>query len=126
MTQRLFFSTLTWVSGSVAALLALLDLLLPAFQVHRSLSIGAMLLFIAISIGLFFASKSTVHSSSKAAFNGVMLGSVFGKMVLALAALFIYQQTTQPPNQWFVAIFLFVYAVYAVLEVWFMTKIARE
>jgi hypothetical protein len=52
--------------------------------------------------------------------------SVFGKMVLAMAALFMYQQIAQPQNQWFVGIFLWCYLVYTAFEVWFMTKLARS
>jgi hypothetical protein len=46
-------------------------------------------------------------------------------MVIALAVLFVYQQTAQPTNQWFVGIFLWCYVVFTSFEVWFMTKLAR-
>ncbi len=47
-------------------------------------------------------------------------------MVLALAWLFIYQKTFYPRNEWFVGIFLYLYVVYTVFEVWFMTRLAKS
>ena len=46
-------------------------------------------------------------------------------MVLAMAALFVYQQVAVPSNQWFVGIFLWCYVVFTAFEVWFMTKLAK-
>ncbi len=81
--------------------------------------------FVLVSIGLYFAGRNAALSSSKVAFNGVVTSSVFGKMFLAIGLLFAYQSAALPTNQWFVGIFLFVYIVYTVFEVWFMSKLAR-
>lgn len=83
------------------------------------------MLFILIGVGLYYAGKSAAGSSSKLAFNNLIAASVFGKMLLALAVLFIYQQAAQPTDSWFVGIFLLVYVIYTVFEVWFMTKLSK-
>lgn len=125
MTDKVFFTRLATITASTIVLLALFLLILPAAQVHKTFAGAAVLLFVLVSIGLFYAGRSTAASSSKLAFTNLVSASVFGKMLLAVAALFVYQQSAQPTNQWFVGIFLLVYVVYTVFEVWFMTKLAK-
>lgn len=113
------------ITAGTAAALSILLLLLPQAQIHKGFALSMLLLFILICIGLFYAGRSAAGSSSKLAFNNIISASVFGKMVLAVAVLFVYQQSVKPENQWFVGIFLLVYVVYTVFEVWFMTQLAR-
>ena len=125
MPNSLFYKYLLLVTAGCSAVLISLHFLLAPMQQHWALSVACILVFFLLSIGLFFAGRSTVNSTSKVAFNGLVSGSVFGKMVLAIAMLFIYQSAAKPDNQWFVGIFLFVYVVFTIFEVWFMTKLAR-
>ena len=125
MSVQLFFQYLLWVTLATAAFLAAGHYGLVPMQQHWGLSVTLIIVFVALSVALFYAGRSSVKSANKFAFNGLVSGSVFGKMVLAVTILYIYQQTTLPTNQWFVGIFLFVYIVYTVFEVWFMSKIAR-
>lgn len=67
-----------------------------------------------------------MKSGSKYAFTNLVSVSVFGKMVLALAWLLVYQKTFHPPNEWFVGVFLYLYVVYTAFEVWFMTRLAKS
>ncbi len=126
MTISTFFTRMAGVAIGTAALIALLLLLVPPAQVHSGFSGAVLLLFILICTGLFFAGRSAAGSSSKLAFNNLISASVFGKMVLAVGVLFIYQQSAKPSNQWFVGIFLLIYIVFTVFEVWFMTQLARS
>ncbi len=126
MADKTFWLRLLGVTAGAAGLLGLLYGLAPQARVHGWFMVAAVALFVLVCIGLFFAGKSAAGSTSKLAFNNLVSASVFGKMVLALAVLFVYQQTTKPSNQWFVGIFLLVYVVYTVFEIWFMTKLARH
>lgn len=126
MSPQRFFKVLAAVTAGTAALLALLHLLVPAAREHWGLSIITLLVFILLNVGLFYAGKSTNRSTNRMAFSGLISASVFGKMVLALAMLFVYREVAQPTNQWFVAVFLLAYVVYTVFEVWFMTILAKE
>ena len=126
MSPQRFFKVLAAVTAGTAALLALLHLLVPAAREHWGLSIITLLVFILLNVGLFYAGKSTNRSANRMAFSGLISASVFGKMVLALAMLFVYREVAQPTNQWFVAVFLLAYVVYTVFEVWFMTILAKE
>lgn len=126
MTDKTFWLRLLGVTAGAAGLLGLLYGFAPQARVHGGFMVAAVALFVLVCVGLFFAGKSAANSSSKLAFNNLVSASVFGKMVLALAVLFVYQQTAKPSNQWFVGIFLLVYVVYTIFEIWFMTKLARH
>ncbi len=125
MTSKSFFTGLLAITASAGLGLALLHFLLPPAQVHWRFSIATLLLFVLLCLGLFFAGQNAVRSSSKVAFNGLISASVFGKILLAMGFLFAYQKISHPPNQWFVAIFLWSYVMYTGFEVWFMTRMAR-
>jgi len=126
MYPRYFFKYLAIVTASSAAFLGVLHVTAPQAQMHWKLAIATVLLFVLVCIGLFYAGSSAAKSSNKYAFTNLVSLSVFGKMVLTLAFLYVYQQVTHPENQWFVGIFLFCYVVYTSFEVWFMTKLAKE
>ena len=121
-TCLLRLAVLTAVTGAV---LAALYRFAPQAQPHGRFMILTVALFVLVCTGLFFAGKSAAGSSSKFAFNNLVSVSVFGKMLLAVAYLFVYQQVAKPTNEWFVGIFLLTYIVYTGFEVWFMTKLAR-
>jgi len=126
MNNKTFFLYLSGITLGAAALLAAILALMPLAQPHAGFAAGTLVLFAAICSGLFFAGKNAAASTSKLAFNNLVSVSVFAKMLIAVAVLFAYQQTAKPQNSWFVGLFLLVYAVYTVFEVWFMTVLARK
>ena len=125
MQSKAFFIYLGYTTLAVSVLLTLLHSLLPETQVYWKLSLASILLFVAVCAGLFFAGHSAASSKNKFAFNNLITVSVFGKMVLAVLFLFLYQQMAKPTDNWFVGIFLFCYVVYTSFEVWFMTRLAK-
>lgn len=125
MTTAVFYKYLSIVTVCTSALLGAAHFTLWPMRQHWPLSIITVLAFVLVSLGLFIAGRSAAKSTNKVAFNGLVSGSVFGKMFLAVGLLLVYQQIWKPDNQWFVGIFLLVYVVYTVFEVWFMTKLAR-
>lgn len=125
MTVKVFLLRLAGITAGTAALLSLLFLLAPALQGHGQFTILTLILFVSVCLALFFAGRNAANSSSKLAFNNLVSISVFGKMVLAILYLFLYQKIAKPANEWFVGIFLLVYVVYTLFEVGFMTKLAR-
>lgn len=125
MESSVFFKWHAVVTLSTAVVLAGLHFLLPEAQAHWKFAVASVVLFSLVCIGLFFAGVSAAQSKSKASFINLVSGSVFGKMVLAIAFLFVYQRIAKPDNEWFVGIFLFCYVVYTGFEIWFMTRLAR-
>ena len=126
MSPRSFFQNLFFVSAGAALVLLGLHFFAPQAQPHWKFAIGSVLLFALVCTGLFYAGASSARSQNKHAFTNLVSVSVFGKMVIALAALFVYQQVAAPVNQWFVGIFLWCYVVFTGFEVWFMTRLARS
>jgi hypothetical protein len=125
MTAKHFYNWLALLSLGTALLLAGLHYALPPMQAHAPFSVATLLLFAAVCAGLFHAGRQAAGSSNKYAFSNLVSVSVFGKMVLALAFLFLYQRIFKPENNWFVSIFLLCYVAFTVFEVWFMSKLAR-
>jgi hypothetical protein len=125
MESSTFFKWLVLVTLATAGVLAGLHWLMPEAQAHRNFAAASVALFTLVCIGLFFAGVNATRSKSKAAFINLVSGSVFGKMVLAIAFLFVYQRIAKPDNEFYVGIFLFCYVVYTGFEIWFMTRLAR-
>ncbi|GAB4488166.1 MAG: hypothetical protein OHK0019_04180 [Saprospiraceae bacterium] len=125
MESSTFFKWLAVVTLVTAGVLSGLHFALPEAQPHWKFAVLSLGLFVMVCVGLFFAGKNAVRGKSKAAFINLVSGSVFGKMVLAIAVLFLYQRIAKPENEWFVGIFLACYIIYTGFEVWFMTKLAR-
>lgn len=126
MRNKDFFGYLALVTAVTASLLGLLHVYAPQAQAHGNFAGASILLFIVVCVGLFFAGKSAVKAKNKHAFTNLVSLSVFGKMVLAIAFLFVYQTVAKPANEWFVGIFLLSYIIYTGYEVWFMTKLAKS
>lgn len=125
MQPKVFFPKLGLVSAGASAVLAALHFAAPPVQAHWGFSIAAVLVSALVCVGLYYAGASSARSSNKYAFTNLVSVSVFGKMGLALAGLFIYRSVANPPNEWFVGIFLWCYIVFTIFEVWFMTKLAK-
>lgn len=123
--SRSFFTQLSLVAAGLAAAIFGLGQVLPGFAEHSKFALVSILIFAAVCVGLFFAGKKSAVSEQKFAFNNLVLSSVFGKMVLAIALLFMYRSIAAPSNNHFVLIFLLIYVVFTVFEVIFMSKLAR-
>lgn len=125
MESSTFFKWLAIVTLSTASALAGLHFLLPEAQTHWKFAVASLVLFTLVCTGLFFAGVNAARSKSRVAFINLVSGSVFGKMVLAVGFLLVYQRAAKPGNEWFVGIFLLCYVVYTGFEVWFMTRLAK-
>ncbi len=126
MSTKSFFVNLLLVTTGTSLLLAALHNYAPKAHPHGQFAIATVVLFILVCAGLFFAGASAAKAKNKYAFTNLVSISVFGKMVLAVGWLFLYQQVAQPQNEWFVGIFLLCYVIYTAFEVWFMTKLAKS
>lgn len=125
MQSKTFVQYLAFITLAVAGLLALLHSMLPQTRASWKVSAASVSLFVLICVGLFLSGRSAANSKNKLAFNNLITVSVFGKMVVSVLFLFLYQQMVAPKDNWYVGIFLFCYAVYTVFEVWFMTVLAK-
>ncbi|MCB9343437.1 MAG: hypothetical protein R3A50_11570 [Saprospiraceae bacterium] len=126
MSLKSFFFSLLLVTLGTALVLGGIYYYAPQAKEHGMFSMASLLFFMVICIGLYFAGSSSARSKNKYAFTNLVSVSVFGKMVVAIGFLLLYQKVSNPQNQWFVGIFLFCYMIYTIFEVWFMSKLARS
>lgn len=126
MQTKSFFFNLAIITLGAALLLTGIYYYAPQAKPHGQFTVATIALFIAICIGLYFAGASAARAKNKHAFTNLVSVSVFGKMVVAVGWLLLYQKVSNPSNEWFVAIFLLCYVIYTAFEVWFMTKLARR
>lgn len=125
MTLTDFLRRLALLTLALALCYGALGALIPQVKAQWGFSAAVMLFFVAICAGLYAAGASAAHSANKYAFTSLISLSVFGKMALSLAFLFVYREYAHPEDNWFVGIFLLAYGAYTVFEVWFMSKLAR-
>lgn len=125
MDAKTFFKWLAVVTLGTGLILAGLHNFIPPAQAHGKFAVATLLLFVLVCVALFFAGSGAARSKSRVAFINLVSASVFGKMVIAIAFLFLYQRATKPENEWFVGIFLLCYITYTAFEVWFMTRLAK-
>jgi hypothetical protein len=125
MTTKSFFLNLAIVTIGTALLLTGLHFYAPQARSHGQFAVATVILFVLVCVGLYFAGSSTARAKNKFAFTNLVSISVFGKMVMAVGFLFLYQKVANPQNEWFVGIFLLCYIIFTAFEVWFMTKLAR-
>jgi len=124
MTPKKFYIQLTILSIIVALLLVLLDSS-NLISSHLSLSWISWGFFILFSIGLFYASSKTAKSENKNLFGQIFLLSIFFKMLFCASMLIAYMLITEPSTAHFALPFLFVYLVFTIYEVYFVTKLAK-
>jgi len=125
MSFALFLRQLTLVALGCVALVGLVLWYAPASRAHTGFAGVTLLLFVGLSLVLYFWARRAAGSARRQAFNGVVTASVFGKMVFSLAFLAVYQKTMMPSNTWFVGIFLLTYTIFTAFEVHYMTKLGR-
>ncbi len=125
MENSAFWRGLGLVTLAVSALIGGFATFLVDSPGLLDVSVGIIALFVLICTTLYFVGRKAAKSSSKVAFNGLISISVFGKMLLSVAFLLIYQKFAQPTDNWYVGVFLVAYAAYTGFEVWFMQKLAR-
>jgi len=82
-------------------------------------------IFVVFCIGMFWYARLISRHSQNFTFFGVVSGSFFIKLVIALVFLFYYQRLVEPDGNGFAIHFIIVYIVYTIYEVFFLTKLAK-
>jgi hypothetical protein len=126
MTFNHFLRNLVATTIGTALLTGLLMRVVPTTQAHLNMFIGTLCLFIGLSVVLYVAGGRLAKSTNRLAFNNLIAGSIFAKMILCMAFLLGYKSLYNPSDSWFVAIFLLSYVTYTIFEVWFMTRLAKS
>ena len=118
---RLLFLSALWIGFLWA-----LGLIWPAANAHFSMSLASSLLFVVLCAVLYAGGLIALRRPDPNAFTGLVLASVFLKMIAALLFLFAYKHLVQPEGKWYVGIFLMSYVVYTAYEVWFLYRMSEQ
>lgn len=124
MTAKQFYTQLSVISIGVAVLLGVLHQY-TWMQPYQSLSWLSWGFFIAFSIGVFYACAKSADSDNQQLFGQLFLLSIVFKLLFCGLLLIGFIFLARPNTLYFAYPFLFIYVVYTVYEVYFVTKLAK-
>ncbi len=125
MTLQRFY-TLLAIFTAVAVVAAVIAHLLLTIDYAVPLTAGSILLFIAISVGMFYVGKYTAGSENKFLFTNAFMGITMLKLFLCGGIILAYVFLGKPVNNQFVVPFFVTYLIYTLLEIIFLIKVAGE
>lgn len=125
MTFQRFFTLLGIFTAAAVAVAVTIHLLMPiAYAIP--LTTGAILMFIVISLAMFYVGKHTAAAENKFAFTNALMGLTMLKLVLCGGIILTYVFLGAPENKLFVIPFFTSYLLYTALEVFFLVKLAGK
>lgn len=125
MTFQRFYTLLAIFTAVAVAVVGVAHLLLP-IGYAVPLTVGSILLFIAITVGMFYAGKYTAGAENKFLFTNAFMGITMLKLFLCGGIILTYALLGEPENKFFIVPFFLTYVTYTVLEIIFLLKVAGE
>ncbi|MEM1214972.1 MAG: hypothetical protein AAGJ82_04770 [Bacteroidota bacterium] len=124
MTTQQFFLQLLGVTTLTALVLwgMFQATAVAPYKIVGWISLGT---FVLLSIGMYFGGRSAAQSSNKNNFTNAILGFTMGKMLLAIAILFVYLQLAKPADKFFILPFFAVYFLFTAFETYFMMRLGK-
>jgi len=110
---------------AVCIALTCMCLFVPILNSHISFSIITIVLFTALSLAVYYIGNHLSNSSNKYLYNNLIILNVMMKIVLSVTAIILYVKFMQPDNNWYLIIFVLIYILFTIFEVYFMTKQAK-
>ncbi|MEL6392165.1 MAG: hypothetical protein AAFY36_00765 [Bacteroidota bacterium] len=124
MSQSGFFRGLA-ITTVAAALAALGFHMVERISSHWPLSLGAILLYALLSVGMFYIGERTAKAQNKHLFTNVTIGFTLLKMMTSAGIIVIYMLIVEPEDKLFILPFFVIYFLYTAFELLFMIKVAR-
>lgn len=124
MNERQFFIQLTIVTFCTAILVWLFSFI-PVFHDYQFLSIISIVLFVSISIIMYFTGKWGVQHNNKNTFITLMYAYMGGKMILSIFVIMLYYLYAEPTTNLFILPFFFVYFIFTIFESYFLMKVNK-
>lgn len=122
MSERQFFWQLGLLSTGVCCIIGLLNFI-PFFSTYQQLSWLSILLFVMISMTMYYLGRWAIEHSNKHLFTSLLYGFMGGKMLLSVILIYVYNLMAQPETKLFILPFFLVYVFYTVFESYFLIKI---
>lgn len=98
----------------------------PLVAAYQSWAWGSWLVFLLISLPVYFLGRAAARSTDKYSFIRFVMGSVAGKMFLAAGAVFLYKELAQPATKWFSLPFLLVYLCFTIFETILLMRLGKS
>lgn len=108
-------------------LIALLSNTLHKNNIDRNVLIGANILFLLLSLAVWFMQKKALQNKNPNVFIRAVMGGMLLKMFISVAAVFIYiSYIGNAYNKRAVFIALFIYLLYLAAEVLSLTRLNKK
>jgi len=124
MTKQSFLTQLVVFSSGMAIALYLLSTI-PKVSMYDGFGWVCLIVFILLSLGLFFLGKKSAASENKYAFTQLVIMTMIVKLFLSFFISVLYYQLMDPPTKFFVIPLCIVYLGYTIFETYFMMKIGN-
>jgi len=106
-------------------LITSLSFIIPSLNTHIPFSVIIISLFSVLSLSIYYIGNHLANSSNKYLYNNLIIINVMLKIVLSVSAIIVYVKVTHPENNWYLLIFILIYILFTIFEVYFMTKQAK-
>lgn len=124
MTFNRFITRLFLVVLVTALLLGGLSFI-PALAGHRHFTWFSLLIFVVLSIGIYFPFKSAAEGKNKSLFTQLSMVFIVVKMMLSLTILLVYNRFFQPGDRFFLIPFGIIYIVFTIFETWVLGVLGK-
>lgn len=95
-----------------------------SFSSYWDISMVSILVFLAMSFGLYFIAKKAFKSKNKQIFISIALGNLFFKFLITGIILAAYYKIVLPEDTKFVLPYLFIYISFTIFETVLLLKVS--
>lgn len=124
MAVRQFILQLSIVTVFAGVVLWLLSTF-SIFNKHQLLSWMSLILFIVISVIMYFSGRWGVGHSNKMIFISLMYAYMGLKMLLSIIMIMLYYIYVEPESNLFILPFFTVYLIFTIFESYFLMKLNK-
>ena len=124
MPQQSFFIQLALVSAGTAGLLLWINTF-PQFSPHSSLNWSSLILFILLSLMMYFVGRKAALSENKNTFTNTVLLFTMAKLFLTIIIIYVYNEMVKPESRLFILPFFAIYIIFTIFETYFMIRLGK-
>jgi cation transport ATPase len=125
MDNAEFLKKLTLTTLLVVIGLFLMIGFVPEMKPFQLFSWISCLLFVLLSLLIYWVAYPAARHENKNKFTNVILGAVMGKLVLSMAIILTYFYWIQPDSRLFIAPFFLVYIGFTIFEIHFLMRLGK-
>ena len=125
MTARKFLIQLSIFSLIMLVIVSCLGFI-PKLASYHGFGIFCWIIFIVLSLGLFFIGQKAAVAKNKFAFSNLVISTMIVKLFLGFTLSILYYQLMEPPNKFFIIPLFVVYLGYTGFETYFMMKLGNQ